>query len=150
MLDDNDRARTTLIARNLQDVDTEIFGQLSANDILFIDASHVVKTHSDVNHVFFEVLPRLQEGVYIHFHDIFYPFEYPKEWVYQGRSWNEAYLLRAFLQDNSRYSIQLFNSFVEIFHRDRVERDMPLCLRHSRQSIIPTSAQSVWLKKLRG
>jgi hypothetical protein len=150
LLDDNDRARTTLIARNLQDVDTEIFGQLSANDILFIDASHVVKTHSDVNHVFFEVLPRLQDGVYIHFHDIFYPFEYPKEWVYQGRSWNEAYLLRAFLQNNSRYSIQLFNSFVEIFYRDRVERDMPLCLRYSRQSIIPTSAQSVWLKKLQG
>jgi hypothetical protein len=148
LLDDNDRARTTLIARNLQDVDTEIFGQLSANDILFIDSSHVVKTHSDVNHVFFEVLPRLQAGVYIHFHDIFYPFEYPKEWVYQGRSWNEAYLLRAFLQDNSRYSIELFNSFVEIFHRDRVERDMPLCLRYSRQSMIPTSAQSVWLKKL--
>jgi len=75
LLRDDDRSRTTLIARNLQDVDPDLFRELSANDILFIDSSHVVKTHSDVNYVFFEILPRLQRGVYIHFHDIFHPFE---------------------------------------------------------------------------
>lgn len=147
LLDANDRARTTLIARNLQDVDPGIFGELEPNDILFIDSSHVVKTDSDVNHIFFDVLPRLQDGVYIHFHDIFYPFEYPKEWVYQGRAWNEAYLLRAFLQENTRYSIELFNAFLEIFHHDRLALEMPLCLRCAAESMINTSAQSVWLKK---
>jgi hypothetical protein len=150
LLDANDRARMTLMARNLQDVDPGIFRELEPNDILFIDSSHVVKTHSDVNHIFFEVLPRLQDGVYIHFHDIFYPFEYPKEWVYQGRAWNEAYVLRAFLQENTRYSIELFNAFLEIFHRDRLALDMPLCLRHAEQSMISTSAQSIWLKKQSG
>jgi len=150
LLRDDDRSRTTLIARDLQDVDPDIFRELSADDILFIDSSHVVKTHSDVNYVFFEVLPRLRDGVYIHFHDIFHPFEYPREWVYQGRAWNEAYLLRAFLQENSRYSIELFNSFVEVFHRDRIARQMPLCLRYAEQSMIPTSAQSIWLRKQSG
>lgn len=148
LITDDDRARTTLMARNLQDVDPGMFSELSANDILFIDSSHVSKTHSDVNYLFFEVLPRLESGVYVHFHDIFYPFEYPKEWVYQGRAWNEAYVLRAFLQHNDRFSIELFNSFIETFHRPAVARKMPLCLRYAKQSMVQTSAQSIWLKKL--
>jgi len=149
LLKDGDSARITLIPTNLQDVDLAVFDQLEPNDILFVDSSHVSKTGSDVNHELFEVLPRLRSGVYIHFHDIFHPFEYPKAWVYQGRAWNEAYLLRAFLQHNDTYAIQLSNSFLEQFHRDVIAAEMPLCLRYAEESMIPTSAQSLWLKKLR-
>ena len=46
----------------------------------------------------------------MHFHDIYYPFEYPREWVYQGRAWNEAYVLRAFLQFNVGFQIRLWNN----------------------------------------
>jgi methyltransferase family protein len=148
LVKDGDHARMTLMARNLQDVDPRIFEELSPNDILFVDSSHVSKTDSDVNYVFFEILPRLRSGVYIHFHDIFYPFEYPKEWVYQGRAWNEAYILRSFLQYNTRFEIQFFNSFLERFHTDLIARAMPLCLRYSTHSMVQTSAQSLWLKKL--
>ena len=56
-----------------------VFEKLEENDILFIDSSHVSKMDSDVNFLFFEILPRLKSGVYIHFHDVFYPFIYPKE-----------------------------------------------------------------------
>lgn len=143
-----DRERTTIIARNLQDLDASTFVQLTAGDILFIDSSHVSKTDSDVNYVFFQILPRLASGVHVHFHDIFYPFEYPKEWVYQGRAWNEAYTLRAFLQYNTAFVIELFNSFLEIFHKDTVARRMPLCVQYAKQSMMPTSAQSIWLRKL--
>jgi predicted O-methyltransferase YrrM len=147
LIRDEDRQRMTLIARNLQDVDSRIFSELSPDDILFIDSSHVSKTHSDVNYLFFEVLPRLRSGVHIHIHDIFYPFEYPKEWVYQGRAWNEAYMLRSFLQYNSAFEIRLFNSFMERFHKDVVADAMPLCVQYSTHSMIPTSAQSLWLTK---
>jgi|ERR1041384_1342521 hypothetical protein len=41
---------------------------------------------------------KVAPGVYVHFHDVCFPFEYPEEWMCQGRAWNEAYLLRAFLQ----------------------------------------------------
>lgn len=143
-----DRNRISIRAQNLQDVDPEEFSALADGDILFIDSSHVSKTNSDVNYVFFEILPRLQDGVHVHFHDIFHPFEYPKAWVYQGRAWNEAYLLRAFLQNNDVFRIQLFNSFLERFHRDRIAREMPLCLRYPSQNMVPTSAQSIWLRKL--
>ena len=40
-----------------------------------------MKTGSDVIFEFFEVLPRLNNGVIVHFHDMFFPFEYPEHWV---------------------------------------------------------------------
>jgi predicted O-methyltransferase YrrM len=145
--EDRQRSDLSIIRHNLQDVDLDTFETLTAGDILFIDSTHVSKTDSDVNYIFFEILPRLRSGVVVHFHDIFYPFEYPKEWVYQGRAWNEAYTLRAFLQYNDRFRILLFNSFLETFHRDRIAASMPLCTRFSSLNMVPTSAQSIWLMK---
>lgn len=93
---------------------------LEENDILFIDSSHVSKIGSDVNHIFFEILPRLKRGVYIHFHDIFYPFIYPKEWVYTGILFSEMYILRAFLMNNKEYSIQLFGDMLSQKHSEKL------------------------------
>lgn len=56
---------------------------------------------------------------------MYYPFEYPREWIYGGRAWNEAYLLRAFLQYNREFRIVLFNGFLGEFHRDELGRLMP-------------------------
>ncbi len=95
----------------VQDAPIELFEQLQENDILFIDSSHVTKLGSDVNHLFFNILPRLSKGVLIHFHDIFIPDEYPKKWIFeQNRSWNEQYLLQAFLMFNSNFKV-LFGSY---------------------------------------
>jgi hypothetical protein len=55
----------------------------------------VTKIGSDVNLLLLlGVVPRLRPGVHIHLHDIIWPFEYARKWVYQGRAWNQAYLLR--------------------------------------------------------
>lgn len=87
-----------LIEREVQRVPLAEFERLGAGDILFIDSSHVAKTGSDVNHLFFDVLPHLAPGVRVHVHDIFLPHDYPPDWVLaQNRSWNEQYLLRALL-----------------------------------------------------
>ena len=69
-----DRERFELRKERLQDAGLELFRALEAGDILFIDSTHVSKINSDVNHIFFGILPCLNSGVYIHFHDIFYPF----------------------------------------------------------------------------
>ena len=90
----------------MEDVELEFFDRLHAWDILFINSSHVSKTGSDVNYLFFEVLPRLRKRVYVHIHDIFLPDEYPSAWVIeQGRNWNDQYLLRAFLQYNADWVV---------------------------------------------
>lgn len=88
----------------------EVFENLGENDILFVDSSHISKANSDVNLIIFEILPRLKKGVYVHFHDIIYPFEYPKEWLEQKRAWNEIYILRSFLECNPAFEIVFFNS----------------------------------------
>ena len=72
---EGDESASTLLPVRLQDVDLSVFEELNRGDILFIDSTHVSKIDSDVNYLFFEILPRLSSGVYIHFHDIFYPFE---------------------------------------------------------------------------
>lgn len=132
-----------------QDVDVVFFKKLKTNDVLFVDSSHVSKAGSDLNYILFEILPQLNSGVLIHFHDIFYPFEYPKDWILNGRAWNECYLLRAFLQCNNRYEVLLFNTFLEQFHKEWIQQNMPVFLQ---KTCLPNSlikeCSSLWLKKV--
>ena len=55
-----------------------MFDELEANDILFVDSSHVSKVGSDVNHVLFNVLPASQtRRVDSLFMTFLHPFVYP-------------------------------------------------------------------------
>jgi methyltransferase family protein len=120
-----------LLRNKVQEVELAIFEELDAGDILFVDSTHVSKVGSDVNWLIFQVLPTLKAGVLIHFHDVFYPFEYPREWIYKGWAWNEAYLLRAFLAYNREFRIVYFLDYLARFHRDRLAAAMPLCLKNT-------------------
>jgi CBS domain-containing protein len=92
----------------LQRVATEFWETLGPGDVLFYDGSHCAHTGSDVNWFFFEVLPRLRPGVWIHLHDVYWPHDYPVEWtIDEGLSWNEQYLLQAFLMHNADYEVRL-------------------------------------------
>jgi hypothetical protein len=71
------------------------------------------------------VLPRLAPGVFIHFHDILPGFEYKPSWVFEGRGWNEAYALRAFLEYNSAFRIELWPCVLRRLDRARAEALMP-------------------------
>ncbi|MEE4218009.1 MAG: class I SAM-dependent methyltransferase [Xanthomonadales bacterium] len=95
-----------LMVERVESIDRDFFSSLQPGDILFIDSSHVSKTGSDVNYLYFEILPRLPRGVFVHIHDIFLPFEYPKDWaITENRSWNEQYLLRALLMNSTAYRV---------------------------------------------
>lgn len=140
LLTEKDKENSTIIVSKVQDVHVDIFRNLEAGDILFIDSSHVSKIGSDVNYLIFEVLPELNEGVIIHFHDIFYPFEYPKEWLDKGYYWNEAYILRSFLQYNKSFSIMYWNDFIY----QKQQND----LNHEYLSMAGSFGGGLWLKKL--
>lgn len=113
-----DKKNTTLIQEDVQLVSLDVFKNLKKGDILFIDSTHAVKTGSDVNYILFEILPVLSTGVLIHFHDIYFPFEYPKSWVLDGFGWNEAYFLKAFLMYNKDFRIVLFSDYLSKFHEE--------------------------------
>ena len=140
LIKEDDKDKIEIISRKLQDVEVDKFASLSSGDILFVDSTHVSKVDSDVNYIFFEILPSLTNGVYIHFHDIFYPFEYPKEWIYEGRAWNENYILRAFLQYNRAFKVIFCNTFLEHFYEVEFMSEMPLCMKNK--------GGSIWLKKI--
>lgn len=113
----------TLVREKVQDVPLAIFDELRAGDVLFIDSSHVAKTGSDVNWLYFEVLPRLAPGVRIHIHDVFFPHDYPRDWVLQdNRSWNEQYVLRALLMYSTAFRV-LFGSSYAFFRFPELVRD---------------------------
>lgn len=135
-----DDKKHQILSTPLQNVETSIFKKLTTNDILFIDSTHVSKLLSDVNRIFFEILPSLQQGVIVHFHDIFWPFEYPDEWIQEGRAWNEAYMLRAFLECNTSFEILLFTNYLHIKYCDWFEKHMPLHLKNT--------GGSLWIRKI--
>jgi predicted O-methyltransferase YrrM len=139
VLKKGDLDRIEVISEKLQYVELSKFSELSAGDILFIDSTHVSKVNSDVNYIFFDILPHLNQGVYIHFHDIFYPFEYPRKWVYSGMAWNEDYILRAFLQYNNAFKIMFFSNFLFRFYEDKLRDGMPF---------MKNGMGSCWLKKI--
>lgn len=129
-----------LVVSRVQDVDPAIFKALRHGDILFIDSSHVCKTGSDVNWLFLHVLPSLAPGVYVHIHDIFFPSDYPKDWVIgQNRCWNEQYLLQAFLAFNSKFRI-VFGSAIAARYHD--------ALLGALDQSCPMRGGSLWIRRL--
>jgi hypothetical protein len=110
-----------LVVLPVQEVDLSVFSVLQPGDILFVDSSHVSKTGSDVNHIFFNILPVIQPGVIIHFHDIFFPSDYPPDWVLgEARSWNEQYLLQAVLMYGNAFEVVFGNYYAFCHHRELV------------------------------
>jgi len=137
------------IKSKVQSVDVRNFQKLENGDILFIDSSHVSKKGSDLHYILFNILPGLNSGVIIHFHDVFKNFEYPQAWSDEGIFWNEQYLLRAFLQNNDAYSILLFNDYLENEYLDWYKTNMPICLKpHEKYSVGPHKGK--WIPDLRG
>ncbi|MGH9134872.1 MAG: class I SAM-dependent methyltransferase, partial [Ilumatobacteraceae bacterium] len=70
--------------------------------------------------------------------DVFYPFEYPEPWVFEGRAWNELYLLRALLSNSTRYRIALWPSMLATVHGARVAEAIPIW--------VPYGGGSIWLE----
>lgn len=100
-----------VIRKRLEEMDLSIFEELEEGDFLLVDSSHFCYMNSDVATFFFDVLPRLEQGIMVHFHDIFLPYDYPPEMA--DRYYSEQYLLGTYLLATAgRIDIVLPNSFV--------------------------------------
>jgi predicted O-methyltransferase YrrM len=141
LLRPEDWSRVTLHERPVQGMPLEVFEELEAGDILFLDSSHVMKTGSDVHYLFFHVLPVLRPGVLVHFHDCRYPLEYSDILIFETKhSWNEAYALRALLSHSMRYRVFFWGSLFAEECRGLAAEVSPTFLRN------PGSA--LWLRVL--
>ena len=136
----DDRGNVRLLEQRVQDVPLAEFERLESGDILFIDSSHVAKIGSDVNHLYFTVMPRLKPGVYVHIHDIPDHFDYPRQWYDEGRAWNEVFLLRAFLMYNRAFEVAFFAPWIVNLNLPWVHEHMPLCARGG--------GGQIWLRRI--
>jgi predicted O-methyltransferase YrrM len=126
----------------VQQTPLELFGTLSRGDVLFIDTSHTVKTGGDVPWIYHQILPRLQEGVYVHIHDVFLPGDYPEEWVIEkGWGWNELYLVQSFLTFNSAFEIVFGAQWMIQHHWDELVRAFPMLSER------PRPGSSLWIRR---
>ncbi|MBU3689217.1 MAG: hypothetical protein B7C54_02365 [Acidimicrobiales bacterium mtb01] len=139
LIRDADRATVDIMAVGTQDVPLDLIATLESGDVLFIDSTHVAKTGSDVVRIFHEILPAVRPGVWIHLHDHFAGFEYPVSWIEEGRSWNEQYLTRSFLQYNREFEIALWPTFLASLDVERFRCDVPIRVN---------GGGSLWLRRV--
>lgn len=139
LLRPEDEAVVRIDPRPVQEIPTEAVSALASGDILFVDSTHVLKVDSDVRHIFARLLPSVPAGVYVHFHDIFWPFEYPMPWVMEGRAWTELYMLQAFLQYNAAFEIMLWNDWLYVTARDVIQQRLP--------RMLDNPGGSIWLRR---
>jgi predicted O-methyltransferase YrrM len=126
----------------LQRAELSLFESLGPGDVCFYDGSHVARAGSDVAWFFFEVLPRLKPGVLVHVHDVFWPGDYPDEWIFErGQTWNEQYVLQAFLMYNREFEPLICNAALFALRKDAVEA----LYRGTPDS---SHGVSVWLRRL--
>jgi hypothetical protein len=113
---------------------------LQQGDILFIDSSHEIRVGNDVLNLLLNIVPKLEAGVLIHLHDIFLPYEYPREWLIDhGWNWNEQYLVQAMLQGSEQFEVLWPGHFLQ--------RTLPQFGGHF--DLKPGGmASSLWLRKL--
>jgi len=125
---------SVLQTRPAQDISPAEFESLGEGDLLFVDTSHVVRTGGEVNFVVLEVLPLLQRGVVVHFHDVFLPYEYHRAWLETGRFFTEQYLLQAFLSMNPEYEVLFAAHALLRERRARLARLVPSLESHQPSS----------------
>lgn len=140
LLTESDRKNTKTFVQQVQEVPLSIFDQLEAQDMLFIDSSHVAKIGSDVTFILLRILPRLKPGVLVHFHDIQYPYSYPAQWIREGRAWNESIVLRTFLLGNVQFQVVAFNSYAGLTFPELFQQRFP--------AFLADTGGSIWLRKV--
>ncbi len=117
------RGLIELIPTSAQEVELELLTSLGAGDLLFVDSTHAVRAGSEVNRIILEVLPRLAPGCLVHFHDMYFPYDYQSSVLKTLFFSSETSLLQAFLINIHQCSIAVSLSML---HHACPERMQPL------------------------
>ncbi len=105
-----------LIAEMAQTVSLDALTAVGEGDLFFVDSTHTIQPGGEVNRIIFEVLPRLVAGTHVHFHDIHFPFDYPRVLLDSLFFPMESTLLYAFLVQNAHYEL---SASLSMLHYER-------------------------------
>jgi len=115
-----------------QDAPRELFAELGAGDLLFVDSSHAVKTGSEVAEIYLEIVPSLAAGVIVHVHDVFLPYLYAPTVLTDYFDPQETTLVAALLQDNDRLEVLCCESAL---HHERRQQLREILLDYRPQAM---------------
>jgi hypothetical protein len=134
-----------LIRLPVERCDKSLFVDLNANDILFIDSSHVIRPQGDVLCEYLEILPMLKVGVFVHIHDIFTPRDYLPEWLIdRNLFWNEQYMVEAFLSFNTSFAVVGALNYLKHHHAAELAARFPVFARQAEGR----EPGSLWLRRV--
>ena len=114
-----------LIPVGAQELPPALFEGLEAGDLLFIDSTHAVKTGSEVPRLYLELVPRLAPGVFVHVHDVNYPFLHHRSFTCDFFDWQEGTLVLALLIGNARLRVLCCQSALHYARQDDLRRLLP-------------------------
>lgn len=112
--------RIRLISQPVELLSLDFLNELEAGDLFFVDSTHTLGPAGEVTRIVLEMLPRLGDGVYVHFHDIWLPYDFePAILADRTFFWHETALLMAFLAFNSRFRIR---ASLSQLHHQRIDQ----------------------------
>jgi predicted O-methyltransferase YrrM len=124
----------------VEDVAPALFDTLQKSDMLFIDSSHEVRMGNDGAFLYSTIVPRIASGVFVQIHDVFLPYDYPRDLIALGaRGWNEQYIVQAMLAAGPGFDVIWPGYFVQ-----RAHAEFAALFPHNTGE----RAQSLWLRKL--
>jgi len=133
------------LTQPVQEIDKNIFYHLQENDILFIDSSHIYAEGSDVKYLIEEIIPKLNLGVLVHFHDFFGLDGYPESWktMPEMQGWNEnEYVLRLWV----KYPVLAFNYEISKHYNEELKLAYPFVPKDITANMGAVKGASLWLK----
>jgi len=105
-----------LIQSPVEILDLDFLAQLSSGDLFFVDSTHTLGPAGEVTQIICEMLPKLSRGVYVHFHDIWFPYDFDPRIMDRIFFWHETSLLLAFFTCNNRFRVR---ASMSLLHHQR-------------------------------
>ena len=140
-----------LIEKPVELIEYDVLNELTDGDLFFVDSTHTLGPGGEVSRIILEMLPRLSKGVYVHFHDIAFPYDYQGDILQSALFfWHETSLLHAFLVGNSRVSLLASLSMLHYSNQAELQKYLPNYQPRISQQGITTSEgdypSSIFLK----
>jgi hypothetical protein len=109
----------------VEEVDLAFFDRLEQGDLLSIDSSHAVRCCGDVARIYTEILPRLKPGVFVHIHDIMFPYMFPRDVEQTYTQAMETALLFTSLAHSKRFEVLFSLSLLHYTDQELLKRVFP-------------------------
>lgn len=115
-----------LLRQKVQEVDLNFFKDLGNDLLFFVDSTHTLGPAGEVSRIILEMLPVLKKGVYVHFHDITFPYDYNRKILDSMMFfWHESVLVHAFLAFNSRFRLLASLSMLHYDATEKLKENLP-------------------------